>query len=121
MFVLNKKWPLRDISVLSYEGCPKKMRQGFCLLSQTRQPSIRFSNSFFLLKLRSIHKLLENHFSGSLGGGDIYNTKYGSVIDQFILSHSGLITSKFAPSSTNWPRTEPNSSQVEPSGPSNTN
>ena len=39
-----------------------------------------------------------------LGGRDIYKTKCGSETDQFIfiLSHSGLKTTKFVPSSANW-------------------
>ena len=39
----------------------------------------------------------------------------------FILSHSGLKTTKFAQSSANWPKMGPDSSQVAPSGPSNPN
>ena len=64
---------------------------------------------------------IQNHFCAILGGRDIYKTKCGSETDQFIfaLSHSGLKTAKFSPSSKNWPKTGPDSSQVTPSGPSN--
>ena len=49
----------------------------------------------------------------------MHKTKCGSETDQFIfiLSHSGLKTAKFAPSSANWPKTGPGSTQVAPSGP----
>ena len=51
----------------------------------------------------------------------VYKTNFFSETDQFIfvLSHSGLKTAKFAPSSKNWPKAGPDSSQVAPSGPSN--
>ena len=50
-------------------------------------------------------------------------TKCGSETDQFIfvLSHTGLKTTKFSPSSTNWPQMGPDSSQVAPTGPSDPN
>ena len=38
-----------------------------------------------------------------------------------MLSHSGLKTAKFVPSSPNWPKMGPGSSQVAPSGPDNPN
>ena len=58
-----------------------------------------------------------------LAGQDIYKTKCGFETDQFIfvLSHSGLKTAKFVPSSANWPKTGPDSSKVAPSGPNNQN
>ena len=58
-----------------------------------------------------------------LASRDIYKIECGSETDQFIfvLSHSGLKTTKFAPSSANWPKTGPDRSQVSPSGPSNPN
>ena len=58
-----------------------------------------------------------------LGGWDIHKTKFGSETDQFIfvLSFSGLKTAKFAPGSTNCQKTDPDSSQVGPTGPSNPN
>ena len=43
---------------VTLQGVPKKMRLSFCLIS--RQPSIRFSNCFFLLKT-VIHTILLNH------------------------------------------------------------
>ena len=110
----------KGLSFLKLQGAPKRIRLGFCLIS--RQPSIGFLNSFFLLKLRSMSKYWkQNHFCVILGGWDIYKTKCGSETYQFIfkLSHSGLKTAKFAPSSTNWLKTSPDSSQVAPSGPSN--
>ena len=57
------------------------------------------------------------------GGREIRETKCGSETDQFrfVLSHAGLKTAKFVPSSANWPKTGPDSSQVAPTGPSNPN
>ena len=45
-------------------------------------------------------------------GRDIYKTKCDFETDQFIfiLSHRGLKSAKFAPSSTNWPKRGPDSS-----------
>ena len=88
------------------QSVQKKRRIRFCLISQ--QPNIGFSNNFFLLKTE-IHTLIQNYFFTIFGDRDIYKTKCGSETDQFIfiLSHSGLKSSKFAPS--------PDSSQVAPS------
>ena len=46
-----------DLQSIYLQGVPKKMRLGFCLISQ--QPNIRFSNRFFLLKTE-IHTLVLN-------------------------------------------------------------
>ena len=117
LYVTSMRWKSKES-----KGCPKKMKLGFCLIS--RQPNIRFSNSFFSWKLRYIHKFwIQNHFCEILGDQDIYKTKYGSKTDHciFMLSHIGLKTSKFAQKSANWPKTGPVSPQVAPSGLSNTN
>ena len=62
------------------QGVPKKIRQGFCLIS--RQPSIGFSNRFFLLKTDIHTQILNtNHFCAILAGRDIYKTKWDSPLD----------------------------------------
>ena len=85
------------------------------------QPSIRFSYLFFILKTEIHTKILNtNPFLCDIRGWDIYKSKCFSETDQFIfiLSHSGLKTAEFMPSSTNWPKMGPDSSQVAPSRPS---
>ena len=64
---------------------------------------------------------MQNHFYAILVGQNIYKTKGGSETDQliFMLSHCGFKTAKFAPSSANWPKMDPDSSQLSPSGPIN--
>ena len=109
-----KRWA-KHIKLVSavIQGVPKKIRLNFCLIFQ--QPSIEFFNLFLSWKLRSIRKFwIQNHFSAISGGRNIYKTKSGSETDQFIfvLSHSGLKTAKFAPSSANWPKVDTNNSQV---------
>ena len=95
------------------QGVPKRMRLFFCLIF--RQPMIGFSNRFFLLKTE-----IYTHIKG---GREIHKTKCGSETDQFIfvLSHTGLKTAKFGPSSANLPKTGSDSSQVASTGPSNPN
>ena len=58
--------------------------------------------------------LNKKKFPCNIRGRDIHKTKCGSETDQFIfvLSHSGLKTAKFAPSSADWPKTGPRSFQV---------
>ena len=82
-----------------------------------------FRKNFPLKTEIHTHIFNNKHFCAILGGPDIYKTKCGSETDQFILilSHSGLKTAKFWPSSANWPKTGPDSFQVAPSGPSNSN
>ena len=117
----DKRFLICDI-LYTIQGVPKRMRLGFCLISQ--QPCFRFSHRFFSWKLRSIRKFwIQNHFCAILGNRDIYKTKCDSETDQFIfiLSHSGLKTTNFVPGSANWPKMDPDSSQVVISGPSNPN
>ena len=83
-----------------------------------------FKSFFFSWKLRSIRKFwIQNHFCAILGSRDIYKTKCSSETGQFksTLCHSGLKTTKFAPSSADWPKTGPSSFQVASSGPINPN
>ena len=84
---------------------------------------LSFSSMVIYCPITVILKLMINYIINIqvvLGGRDIYKTKCGSETDQFIfiLSHSGLKTTKFTPSSPNCPKTGPDSSQVTPGGPS---
>ena len=107
----------------NHTGCLKKMVQ--CLLCKFLCNQVPdFQIRFFSWKLRSICKFwIQNLFCAILGGQDIYKTKCDSETGHFIfmLSHNGLKTSKLAQSSAKWPKTGPDSSQVAPSGPRNTN
>jgi len=91
-----------------------------CLLLNISATMYRIFKLFFPLTIE-IHIQILN--AKPLEGRDIYQTKCLSETDQFIfvLSHNGLKTTKFVPSSANWPKTGPDSSQVAPSGPSNPN
>ena len=71
--VMNKSWKI--------QGVPKKMRLGFCLISQ--QPSAGFSNSFLLLKTE-IHTQILNikPFLWDLRGPRYLRNKMGFVTRQ---------------------------------------
>ena len=90
----------------------------------SQQPSIGLSNLCSPLKTEIHMQILNtNPFLCHIRDQDIYKTKCGSETDKFIfiLSHSGLKIANFVPSSANWHKMDPDSSQVVISGPSNPN